>query len=83
MAALAGYLQAVRREYDQQDGEQLRGLLELDGPRSGLAAAGEAARSRADLLQLCSRALQPPLDEVRRTCSLLSPSRLPAPSCKP
>jgi hypothetical protein len=80
MAALAGYLQAVRREYDAQDGEQLRGLLELDGPRSGLAAAGEAARSRADLLQLCGRALQPPLDEVRRTRSLLVSQR---PCCKP
>lgn len=78
MAALAGYLQAVRREYDKQDGEQLRGLMELDGPRSGLAAAGEAARSRADLLQLCGRALQPPLDEVRRTFSLVVSQPSPA-----
>jgi hypothetical protein len=65
MAALAGYLQAVRKAYDRQDGPALSALFDADGPSSGQGAACEAARSHADVVALCGRNLQAPMDEVR------------------
>lgn len=69
MAVFGRYLTSVRTAIDDQKGSVLAELISLDGPRSGVAPALEAMRSRVDFMQLCERALEPPMDEVLPNCT--------------
>eukprot|EP00959_Pyramimonas_sp_CCMP1952_P132213 2764285-Pyramimonas_sp.AAC.2 len=71
MAGLGAYLQEVSRAYFAQKGDAFAKLLSLE-KSEGTMACGEALRpgSRVDIVQMCERQLQNPIDEVR---GLLSP----------
>ena len=66
MALLGGYLSQVRQAVDRQDEAGFAALLALDGPQSGAQAAAQATRANANIMQMCERTLQSPVDEVRR-----------------
>jgi len=65
MAGLGAYLQEVSRAYFAQKGDAFGQLLSFEKSQ-GVMACGEALRpgSRVDIVQMCERQLQNPIDEM-------------------
>ena len=79
MAGLGAYLQDVSKAYLAQNGKALARVLCMEG-NQGATVCGEALRpgSRVDIVQMCERQLENPVDEVSKTTSFHA--TLPTPS---